>query len=276
VTREAEDLPGIGLLLLPAAGQRFLIGDCGSQSPLEWKQAPIERPAAHARYRWWIGHQATFCVWRLLSESLAHLAEAERHQDEIAKRACALYEAYSLLLLYAGSCSPEIYEAVIRPEMTRAAPAFSGRWAQDYEAIPALLRWVRKAQPPDVVAELGATSKANRIVHMALAKRLVGDAPSLLREQGGQDEAVTDDQRRQFDRFFRVRRTQICRQAFTLQLIRLYTAIVDDLDRAPLRIPEVWADPAIAGNPAMARCCTDAEKILWRLIDLTLSERALP
>ncbi len=40
---------------------------------IEWPNAPDD-PDDLARYRWWIGHQLTFCVWRLLSERLTSIA----------------------------------------------------------------------------------------------------------------------------------------------------------------------------------------------------------
>jgi hypothetical protein len=192
-------------------------------------------PDGIARYRWWLGHQATFCVWRLLSTSLTLLAEGEQPAVEIATAATRMYDVYSVLLLYAGSCSPEVYGRVIRPEMAHADSAFSGRWARDYEDIPRLLRAVRQAQPAALLSDLLTACEANRVVHVAVAKRLVSGGPSLLRLSGrDRNDENTDRERDVFDAFFLVERTEVCRQAFTAKLVGLYTLVLNDLAERPL------------------------------------------
>jgi hypothetical protein len=186
---------GIEILRTPMPRAPFLPDGCGVCASVDADSLPsapsFADPDDIATYRWWLGHQATFCVWRLLSTSLALLAEGERSPEETvaaATHAAQMYDVYSVLLLYAGSCSPEVYSRVIRSEMARADPAFSGRWARDYEDIPRLFRAVRQAQPAAFLSDLRMAYKANLVVHAAMGggrPRGTADRVAAARRRGG-------------------------------------------------------------------------------------------
>ncbi len=165
-------------LRIPQPHDPFRVHTKGPMPAIGWRNAPDD-PDELARYRWWIGHHLAFCVWRLLSERLASIANDQQTQPPSVAASIAMYDVYSVLLLYAGSCSPEVYLRTIRPAMVAADPAFSGRWARDYEAIPGLLRTIRRTRPAELVAGLLAAARTNQVVHMAVGKRLVHDGPSL-------------------------------------------------------------------------------------------------
>lgn len=235
-----------------------------------WTRAP-EDPDDLARYRWRIGHQLTFCVWRLLSERLATIAMEQRPVSETVAAGIALYDVCSMLLLYAGSCSPEVYLRTIRPEMADADPAFSGRWAREYEDIPGLLRVIRRTRPTAHVAGLLAAARTNQMVHMAVGKRLVPDGPSLLRQSSRKGEhPVTDRERDTFDAFFLVKRAAVSRSKFAAQIRALAGMVADDLAERPMIGPAATWDRPAGQADLVSGFQRDASKLLRDLLHLPL------
>ncbi|MFD4644398.1 L-tyrosine 3-hydroxylase [Lentzea sp. NPDC058436] len=185
-----------------------------------------------AVHRWFLGHHGAFLVWRFLSDSLDRLI---REPDSQLVRLTALgYDAYSVMLAYSGSCSREVYEDVIRPMMVTFDPAFSGRWARDYEPLPALLRRARTALGPVAAEPISVASKANLMAHMEVMRRLVPDGPSLLREAGRVREETTDAERDRFDEFFLVSRENVCVSRYHAHRTAVLSAIGHDLAKHPL------------------------------------------
>ncbi|WP_156959688.1 L-tyrosine 3-hydroxylase [Nocardia sp. BMG51109] len=219
-----------------------------------------------AQYRWLVGHQLVFCAWQWLAEALQTLADSRAPDDSAISTAAALYDGYSVLLLYCGSCSPAVYGEAIRPQMMRADPAFSGRWARDYEYVVPLLPTVRRVLPPDLLEPLTAAVKSNRVVHMAVADRLVPDGESLLRESGQDTNAPpTRAQRDIFDGFFRVTRMPLCRNEFRAQLCTRIGQVRSDLTRNPLPVPCGWENTRDTYTAAVDRFHRDGVAILNRL-----------
>jgi hypothetical protein len=220
--------------------------------------------------RWLLGHQLSFCVWRLLSEQLTSIVRARRPRSEGIAGGVAMYHAYSVLLLYSGSCPPEVYLRTIRPAMAAADPAFSGRWARDYESIPLLLRTIRQIHPTRFTGDLLAAARANQLVHMAVGRRLVSEGPSLLRGSNREGQPVTDRERDIFDAFFRVRRVDTSRSVFIGQLLALAGQVTDDLAERPLVEPDAtWGLPA-GHTDVVVGFQRDADAILRDLRPLTL------
>jgi hypothetical protein len=201
----------------------------------ESASAALGDESAHASYRWLLGHHAAFCVWRLLRETLFELSEIAAPRPELFDSASLLYEAYSVFLLYSGSCSAETYLTAIRPRMVAAHPAFSGRWARDYEAIPGLLRRVKARHPGPAGEELKRAARTSHLVHVAMAAHLVPDGTSLLQESGRSPaHPPTEDERTLLDRFFQVSRTELCRRTVLAQFLRRLTQVVCDLSLSPM------------------------------------------
>jgi hypothetical protein len=264
---------GIGIVRLPMPHASFLPDGCCAHACLHSPHtdpSPSARSFADpddiARYRWWLGHQATFCVWRLLSAALTVLAQATRPSAEAVAAAARMYDACSVLLLYAGSCSPEVYGRTIRSAMACADPAFSGRWARDYEDIPGLMQAVRRAQPAALLSDLLIACKVNYAVHVAVAKYLVPDGPSLLRLSGRDSNEVTDRERNVLDAFFLVERVEVCRQAFTATLVGLCTLVLIDLVERPLSDACLMPGTSGAGMDMVAGFQRDAGAILRRFL----------
>jgi hypothetical protein len=253
-TLTARTVPGIACLTLPTAE--------GLPPPSGVALAfvrPAEPPpgsdAARARYRWYLGHQVAFCVWVLLAGHLRAIASRPDAAGGAVPAAARLLDAYSVLLLYSGSCGGETYQTVLRPEMAAAHPAFSGTWARDYRPIPELLRQLRGTAPG---CALAPHARANLAAHIAVGEHLVPGRKSLLREagrhRGGQVSAAEYDL---FDRFFLVRRAPVTTAALLGQLSTRLTHLITDLAAVPL--------PRI-GTPDVQRLGRDAAEILARII----------
>ncbi|HEX7302263.1 L-tyrosine 3-hydroxylase [Lentzea sp.] len=217
-------LPSPGVELIPCADGCY-------QIPIHIT-AP-EDPAGRAVHRWFLGHHGAFLVWKFLSVSLDRLI---RESDSRLVALAALgYDAYSVMLAYSGSCSREVYEELIRPMMVAFDPAFSGRWARDYEPLPGLLRRARTALGPAAAEPLSAASKANLLAHMEVMRKLVPDGQSLLRESGKARVPTTDAERARFDEFFLVSRENVCASRYTAHRTAVLSAIDQDLAEHPLR-----------------------------------------
>jgi hypothetical protein len=177
-----------------------------------------------AWYRWILGHHLSFCVWRLMAEALAAAARGSERALDVTAR---LYDSYSALLLYAGSCTPHVYDSQIRARMKACSPAFSGMWARDYREVLDRLATVA----PAAGSPLKRALKFNRLVHMSTATRLV-PGPSLLRESGHDTHAQpTESECDLLDSFFLTDRAATCEHTFVAQLKLRTTMALGDLDR---------------------------------------------
>ncbi|MET0133431.1 MAG: L-tyrosine 3-hydroxylase, partial [Kibdelosporangium sp.] len=171
-----------------------------------------------------------FCVWRLMSENLA--AAVAGREGALAVTS-ALYDSYSALLLYAGSCTPQVYDTVIRSKMKACDPAFSGTWARDYRQV--LVRLAEVAPAPG--SPLKAAIKFNRLVHMSVAARLVPVGGSLLRDSGREAHAAPSRLEGDlFDTFFLTSRQPVCVHDFVAQLRLLTAKILTDLGQHPVDV----------------------------------------
>jgi hypothetical protein len=168
----------------------------------------------------------SFGVWQLICRTLSDAAGYADFTPE-------LFDVYSALLLYSGSCTPQVYADAIRPRMMSCHPAFSGTWSRDYERVRLLLSRPLLGEPP-VPARQGVAVKFNRLVHMSVAKRLVPSGHSLLRESGHVDSPPTDDERDLFDAFFSTRRVTTCACEFVGQLLDRTVLILADLATYPV------------------------------------------
>jgi hypothetical protein len=198
--------------------------------PLADRSPPPDCSDERVLYRWVLGHHVAFGVWRMLLDLLEDMLGNEP-QESATEEAAWWYDRYSALLLYAGSCTPAAYDRVIRSRMEAAHPAFSGLWARDYERVLELLH--KLAPPADGV--LKQAVKRNRLVHMMVAKTLVPQGESLLKEADRRaGDGATDVERDILDRFFLVRREPVSRGEFRANLMHRVAAVRCDLARHPL------------------------------------------
>lgn len=192
--------------------------------------APPSDPGELAVHRWVLGHHLAFGVWRMLGDELEHA-----HRCGLASgatdRLAAWYDRYSGAQVYAGSCSAEQYATVIRPLMAACSPAFSGVWARDYERVANLAEHVTPMAGP----VLKNAIKRNRLVHMALAKVLVPEGSSLLKQSGRRPwDGATDAECDLFDEFFLVQRRPVTKSEFLAHMLRRTAMAQRDLRIHPL------------------------------------------
>ncbi|MFG2995393.1 hypothetical protein [Streptomyces sp. NPDC048340] len=222
---------------------------------------PPADEADRVRHRWLTGHHAAFCVWQLLPPGLYALAAApERATTRLLAWTTALYDVYSVLFLYSGSCTPEQYATLVRPGMAAAHPAFSGEWARDHAPVSAALRAVRDRHPAPLLTLLGGAVRDNQRVHMAVARRLVPEGASLLQQAGrSAGHGPTEAEQALYDAHFQVERGPVCRPAHRAQLVRLLAGCVADigahgLGTLPDGCPERFGREALARLVAVAVC----------------------
>jgi hypothetical protein len=192
--------------------------------PLEVFEPPTH-PADLAWYRWVVGHQVAFAGWCFLRASLTRAGPCP--EDEVV----AWLDLYSVLLLYAGSCPPDIYARSIRPRMTQCHPAFSGEWARDYRGIPRALKQAADASRSTVRPAV----RRNQRIHSAMAMRLVPQGASLLKRAGRHAGGTAlPEELDLYDRFFLTYRTPVCTHGMRVQLLHRLLKIIADLESSGL------------------------------------------
>ncbi|MEV6952644.1 hypothetical protein [Streptomyces sp. NPDC051183] len=241
-----------------------LLEQAGHPHPPALLRAPAD-PDQRTRHRWLVGHQVAFAVWRLLADVLRALLEGRTPRPRLIRRAARLYDTYSLLLLYAGSCSAQRYAATVRADMAALDPAFSGQWTRDHTPVLELQREVRRAFPAASVALLTRAARLNHRVHMTVAELLVPDGVSLL-QQTGRDAAQkpTEAERELSDDYFRVRRRPLCRDGFAAQIVLRLAQIRCDIAAHGLNSESPIAAPQ---HPAIRGLHDEATELLLHLAD---------
>ncbi|MFF8282022.1 O-methyltransferase [Streptomyces albus] len=199
-----------------------------AHGPAPPAERPPSDPDARMRHRWLVGHQLAFVVWRLLQPTLRELVRTSAR--DAADRAARLYDIYTLLFLYTGSCSAARYAATVRADMAAHDPALSGEWHRDHMALTGLLRQARATCPASVLAPLKAAVKRSHRIHMAVAGKLVPGGQSLLQQAGRRaGSQPTEAECEVIDDFFHVRRAPVCEQAFIAQATRRLVRVVCDI-----------------------------------------------
>jgi hypothetical protein len=207
-----------------------------------------------ARYRWMIGHHAAFGVWICLRHALNSAMGEPAGSAGSIDLASQLYDAYSVLFLYSGSCTAERYASSIRAEMVRHHPAFSGEWAADYVGLPVLTRQVLKHHSPDAVAPLAEAVRRNRQAHAAVAQRLVPGGKSLLQQSGRRPGGLCSQADHDtYDEYFAVRRSRVCALVFSTQITRRLAQVACDISE------HGWVEPGSSLFEADAADVADAE-----------------
>ncbi|SCF02209.1 hypothetical protein GA0074695_2918 [Micromonospora viridifaciens] len=182
-------------------------------------------------FRWITGHQVTMLLWNLMGALVASIAEGEDADDRTLTDLESCTNGYTAMLQYSGSCSPEIYQALIRPRMYLQHRGFSGLWAADFAPLRRLLRG--QAMPwmtGPAGARLVAAVATNRAAHEAVAARLVPAGKSLLQQSvAGTAVRPTPRTAAIFDNFFMTIRAPVGRDAVVAQLLHRVRAVALDL-----------------------------------------------
>lgn len=223
-------------------------------------------------FRWISGHQATFLFWRALARCL--VTARSRVPTEILEHAVSdavsLTNGYSSMLLYSGSCCPELYRDVFRVFMGLHHRAFSGKWAMDYRGIPKLygaaIEKLQKQGQSELAELLKSAYHDNHTMHAAIAQRMVPDGPSLLQQSGLSSNAPAEmahTQQFYFDSFFLVRRCSVSSYNLRQSLIRRIHLINFDLFENGLY-------PASGSNQAPQWNLNDPESITIGLFEANI------
>ena len=212
----------------------------GEPDALTSEVGPCDEPDELFWFRWITGHQICFVAWRLIGQLLDDVDQGRRTPEEILEPVRCYVDAYAAMLLYTGSCPPDLYAVLIRPSMRLQHRAFSGSWAPDYWPIRDLFR--RRQLPPiwstDTDTEgLRASLTLLHLVHDGVAARLVSNGRSLLREA-----AIRGPNHRVawmfFDNYFMTLRAPVSRHDVISQLLRRLVAVVQDLAANGLYSPD--------------------------------------
>jgi hypothetical protein len=255
-------------LVLPAADRRLAPCPARHEPPGVPGVVPVGSEQ-RIRFRWLLGHQVTLCVWRAQGWLLHAIVSGCRPPGAWTTAAVRLFDVYSLMLLYAGSCSPEEYDRVLRADMRSWHPAFSGEWFRDYPVIPELVRRITAERSATVSGPLAVASRRNRRTHMAIARKLVPGGVSLLRETGRRPAAGgTPEEAALIDAYFRVRRAPSCHGAFAAQAVARTELAVADISARGLHGAAVPPAPLVPEHGAeLARLERDAVPLLGWLAE---------
>jgi hypothetical protein len=258
---------GLAPLALPDPASRLDSGDLTSvEHQLELMARATEDPGVRAEsveqlfwFRWILGNQAVAALWQILDDELDLVLRAE--VESAARNAAGLLDGYSVLLIYAGTPTRQLYHSLIRPAMARQHRSFTGRWAQDYIPVMEKLRVLRKVYRaegrPDFVEALLAASKRNHLAHVAVAAKLVPEDDSLLKAHDGRGVLgqPTEETAALYDAFYSTKREPVSREHIVEQLIsRLRAAMRDvrtnsmypaECDSTDERPPELWSDDLV-------------------------------
>lgn len=182
-------------------------------------------------FRWMIGHHISFVVWRLLADALARVHKGEGDQELLAEEITRHTRTYCGMLLYTGSSTRAIYQAMIRPSMYRLHSTFSGTWAPDYPPVRSHFRG-RKAPPvpPSASERVMRQVRLSNRIHFGVSSKLVTEGRSLLQQSiDAPDAAQPRMWGAIFDCYFLTLRAPVTTEEITTQLLRRVKAVGMDL-----------------------------------------------
>jgi len=207
-------------MILPSA-ERISLGNI--QVPGDWYEPDASK---NAWFRWVTGHQLSCCLWQALA---CILGDSELPAQSV-ENCVILLQTYSLILLYTGSVSPEIYANLLRPFMLMWHASFSGTWAADYRLVKQKLGPV--AQKLGVNNRLSLAFRDTYRIHDEVGRVLVGEGTKSLLRQSKQDQVCVSEEpekSKRFDGFFQIVRTNSNNKTVTGQVASRIKAVAIDL-----------------------------------------------
>lgn len=208
-------------------------------------------------FRWIIGHHISFIIWRLLAERLRG-AWAEPVDRSVAVAIAQYVRGYCGMLLYTSSCTPAVYNSLIRPSMYRLHRTFSGTWAPDYRPVRGLFRGRRTPPVQEPERErLVREVRLSREIHLGVATKLVTDGRSLLQRSIADRSAGPHHMwGAMFDCCFLTVRGPVSAREIAAQLFRRQQAVAIDIATNglyPSADPQETL-PAELRSPEVAEC----------------------
>ncbi|GAA2923039.1 hypothetical protein GCM10020221_18930 [Streptomyces thioluteus] len=182
-------------------------------------------------YRWIVGHQLSFALWRAMYEVVGHSPDTVPSPPELDLLA-ACVDAYSAMLIYSSTVPRGHYHSHIRRRMALQHPAISGTWAPDYRPVRRIFRGKLPWQGDPSCEALGKAVARNAATHDYIADHLVPDGPSLL-QQSIEAAGVTVSREKEelYDNFFLTVRRPVSRVQFVDQLRARVAGVGTDLAR---------------------------------------------
>ncbi|WP_245633613.1 L-tyrosine 3-hydroxylase [Amycolatopsis jejuensis] len=225
---------------------------------------PVD-PEPVFRYRWILGHQVSFALWRAMSGIIGDHESTVPGPAELDSLA-AFVDGYSAALLYASTVPRPHYHSHVRRSMALQHPAFSGTWAPDYRPVGRLFRGKMRWQGGLSCAGLDAAMARNAATHDYLADHLVPNGRSLLRQSAHEAAStVSREKEALYDEFFLTVRRPVGRAEFVRQLRARVAEVGQDLACHGL-YPNVGGQhhPVVSG-PAGAALITLVPEVLRTL-----------
>jgi hypothetical protein len=199
-------------------------------TPMEWQNPPA---LDLYWFRWVLSHHIIFLCWHRIA------------QQKSSAEFIPLIKLCSLILLYAASCPNALYKKHIRTFMALYHRGFTAKWSLEHHAYQ---RTVGKMLKSELNTEaLRSAYYEHKMVHMAVAKKFMGVAPSLLKlHSGGHGDLgdLTPETQFVYDAFFLVKRTEqpahTLATAFQERLVQLHMDLQFNRFFPEDRIPKIF------------------------------------
>jgi hypothetical protein len=162
---------------------------------------------------------------------------------------CAsLIKFCSLMLLYAASCPNTLYKKHIRTFMALYHTGFTAKWSLEYRAYKiALEKLLQRKLQREIEDTLRNAYYEHKMVHMAVAKKFMGHAPSLLKMHTSAHANLGDltpETQFVYDSFFLVKRGEIMPDSLAQSFRERLAQVEIDLHCNPLfpgdKVPRIF------------------------------------
>ena len=164
-------------------------------------------------FRWIIGHHVSFICWVLINKYLNDNINLNKLNDNKIKlnsdRCLLLLQLLNCMYIYSSTVLEEVYNVTTRKFMNLYCNGFSGTWAKDYATLKnTISKYCKLEEKKTYNQNIKALFNESKIVHFAIANKLVKDRKSLLYKlnQSNPLTTVIKDSHKIYDFFFIVER----------------------------------------------------------------------
>lgn len=225
-------------------------------------------------FRWIVGHQVSFVLWRAMCDVLWHHPDDSPGERELDLLATCV-DGYSAMLLYSSTVPRAHYHAHTRVRMVLQHPSFSGTWAPDYRPVRKLFRGKLPWQHD--CAALEEAVARNGVTHDHIAGHLVPDGRSLLQQSAGAPGVTVSREKEDlYDNFFLTIRRPVSHVELVSQLDTRLDELATDLTHNGL-YPNVGGrhHPVVSGgsDELMKPLVTGVLEVLDRAARLVTATR---
>lgn len=196
----------------------------------------IDKPTDELLYwfRWTLGHHISFLCWIFINKYLQdnlHLQDQRKIELNI-HRCTSLMHLMNCMYIYTATVPSTIYCSYIRNHMELYFSGFSATWAKDYVVLKDMIQ--KYCNMSDLVLgqdTIRTSFNKTKIVHFAIAGKLVKDRKSLLQQLNNPHKPLFPSQYHKiYDNFFLVNRVNyISEKSLINCLIKRLYAVLGDL-----------------------------------------------